>query len=404
MTQTYVIGAGAPNQGGIEISDLTVDCSWTDFGGRLASSGSFIVPPFGATVTVPVSGTNWARVGQYAYIQRMDNYAPIGFYLIKSLPDSSHIVLENLQGTGDPFARGDNEAPPGTVVSGRVFAGPAVTTSPIAIGDRNCHVERVHVTNAGAPFYEGTMGILIGHNTATPADTARGQFAVAGGNLISNCVADNLWGTHGWVFTIEANNTGTNDDGTYISGTVANNIVHSNGYHQGLSIGGAENSVFINNKIYNCESGWFVDVAYQHDISITHNLFVDNRQAIMFGGGYPRGWERINVSQNKIVVPAGGGGIITTGNVFDCAFTRNLMLAEPKAAPRPIGFNIWNRAGTTTGSNTFANNVIDAYLINYIPAFAGRAHHNVNQFNRPMTMGSGAGGIIDDAFPKKAGY
>jgi hypothetical protein len=276
---------------GIAITDLTIDCSWLDFGSRL--SGTFTVPAAGKEVTVPVLASDWAKLGKNAYLQRMDDYSVVGFYEVVSVPDATHVILKNL---GD---KRDN-LPAGTKVSGPVYVGPAVNTCGIDIGAKNCDVERVHVTDTGAPIYEATVGIVIAH-----VNTKGGKFNYAGGNVVRQCLVDNLWGSHGGGITVFSNNPGY-QNGTFISALVEDNVIHSNGWHTGVGCYGAADSIWSNNIVTDCAMGWFVDVGYNRDIQIVNNTFINMGAGIQLGGGYVNGWSRFNISGNHIVTRKGG--------------------------------------------------------------------------------------------------
>ena len=267
---------------GIEITDLTIDCSWLNFGTTL--SGSFTVPAQSGTVSVPVVSSTWATVGKYAYIQRMDTYQVVGIYLVTSVPNGKNVVLQNLQGS-DGNAAGN--LPTGTLVSGTaVFVGPAVDTCGIDIGAKDCEVERVHVTDSGTPIPECALGIQMGQaNSSNPSGD---PFELGDGNIISGCLIDNLWGSAGWcIATVSTNPAG--NTGTFISAIVQDNVIHSNGMHQGLSSWGTASSTWTNNTVSNCAVGWFVDVGYNQDAQIINNIFENNGTAIQLGGGYVNG-------------------------------------------------------------------------------------------------------------------
>jgi len=374
ITEDYVI-QGEPR--GIEITDLTVNCGWTNFGATVTRP--FTIPANKSNVTIAVSSTNWATVGAYAYMQRMDTYEALGFYKVVSIPDSRHVILYNLAGTGDRNA----ESPPrGTLSGTSVWIGPPVLTSAIAIGGRDCKVERVHITNSGVPFREDNAGIYISSN----------QPGISGGNTISGCLVDNLWGTYGWCISMASTNESGADSGVYISGVIENNTINGNsmtGNYHGLSIGAsAVNSICSNNIVSNCAYGWFCDTGFQNNIQITNNVFVNNGSGVYFGSdggaGSPLQFTKINVSGNDFVIPAGGGtGISTGGDVTNCTFTNNLMTTSTASFNRlsPTGFNVY---GPVTYDNVYANNVIDASITNSIESTAGTAFNNRNQHGGPI--------------------
>jgi len=359
---------------GLEVTDLTIDCCWLNMGSTLA--GAFTAPQPGQTASVAVLSSTWARVGKYAYLQRMDTHQVVGFYLVKSIKNRKRLILENLQGS-DP--RGKSNLPPGTRISGQVFVGPAVNTCGIDFGAKDCRVERVRVTDSGTPIYEGPLGIILGQGNRQPTGD---PFYLADGNVIRDCLIDNLWGTSGWCIAIVSNNPNMGPASTYISAVVEDNVIHSNGMHQGLSSWGTANALWANNTVTDCDVGWFVDVGFNKDARILNNLFVNNNDGIQLGGGYFNGWMRFEVTGNHIMVPQGKMGMLLNGQVHDSVFSGNQILAMDGAlVGTGIQVNPYH-----TDSNIFSNNVVSAALSNVIPASVGSQFNNTTPAGAPITM------------------
>ncbi|HEX4084651.1 MAG TPA: hypothetical protein VHY22_07070 [Chthoniobacteraceae bacterium] len=348
---------------GIAVTDLTIDCSWLDFGSRLA--GSFTVPPPGQTVSVPVLSSTWAATGKNAYLQRMDDYSVIGLYEVTAVPDSTHVTLRN---TG----KKEESMRTGTKVSGPVYVGPAVNTCGIDIGAKDCDVERVRVTDTGTPVYEGPLGIVIDHINFKDS-----QFAYADGNVIRQCLIDNVWGSHGWCITVLSNNP-TIQNGTFISAIVEDNVIRSNGKHQGLASWGTANSIWTNNIVMDCSTGWFVDVGFNKDDQIVNNSFIGGG-GIQLGGGYVNGWLRFNISGNHIVIGKTGRGILFNGEVHQTVFSNNQIIAPHGGHGDGITVN-----PKATDGVIISNNLVTGSLINIIPT--GTCFHNVTETGAPITI------------------
>jgi hypothetical protein len=303
----------------------------------------------------------------------MDNCKVIGFYKVTSVKDGTHLVLQNLQGIDD---KGHENLPEGTRVGGAVFVGPAANTCAIDIGARRCRVERVHVTDSGTPIYEGALGIALAH-----CDTHAGEpFYLGDGNVIRDCIIDNLWGSAGTCISIVSNNPDTGNIGVFISAVVENNVIHSNGMHIGLGSYGTRDAIWSKNTVSNCRVGWFTDVGYNEDAQIINNTFVDDGEGIQLGGGFENGWRRFNISGNHILVPQGGTGMLLNGQVHQCVVSGNQIMGSD-GTTKGIGVNV--NAANTEG-NIYSNNVISGVLTNSMPPSTGTGIGNVTLSGGPI--------------------
>ena len=388
-------------QTGIEVTNLTVDCNWTGFGSRLV--GSFIVPASGASVTATVADASKLTVGKYAFLQRMNNYEIVGLYEVVS-KSGNNVVLTNMRGY--EFSAVNNLAA-GSVVDaaqGEVFVGPALNTCGLNLGAKYCIVENVRVTNTGTPYNEAPSGIAIAHiSNGAPTD----PFLYAEKNVVRNCIVEMMWGIYGWGISLVSNNPDTGDTGNFISGIVENNLVIGNGWHSGMNCFGVANSVYRNNVIRNCQTGWFIDSGYNQDILISVNRFLHCRVGVFFGGGDRAGngtahsnggWSRITVLDNDIEVPQGSDGIFLNGEIKQCLFIGNYITAEP-GVTSGYGIRMYSNVDTRNANagNLFANNVVSSVLQNVIPQFGAYGFSNTTlEQGAPLTFMTGSSPFIDD--------
>ena len=129
--------------------------------------------------------------------------------------------------------------------------GPEMITQGIyLIGDR-ARVERVHVGNLAGTWYEGSVGIMIGHYFGPPCHDM----------IVRNCVTSDAWGAQNSGIFIECGAIGEGPrpagkplDGA--SGIIENNTVYGNGAGAcGLGAGGAVRTTPRNNRISNVAHG-----------------------------------------------------------------------------------------------------------------------------------------------------
>lgn len=388
-------------QTGIEVTNLTIDCNWSNFGSKLV--GAFIVPAAGANVIVNVTDANKLTVGKYAFLQKMTDYGIVGMYEVVSKTGNS-VVLKNLRGYD--FNAYENLAP-GNVVDatqGDIFVGPALNTCGMILGAKYSKVENVRVTNTGTPFYENASGIALLHiSNNSPGE----PFSYADGNIVRNCIIEMMWGMYGAGISLLSNNPNTGDTGNFISGIVENNVITGNRWHFGMGCMGAANSVYRNNTITNCRVGWFVDTGYSQDILISANRFLHCGIGVFFGGGDRAGngvsaagggWSRITVLDNDFEVPQNSDGIFLNGEVKQCLFIGNYIIAEP-GVTSGYGIRMNSNADTRNANagNLFANNVVSSVLQNAIPQFAAYGFANTTlEQGAPLNFLTGVSPFIDD--------
>lgn len=388
---------------GIEVTNLTIDCNWTNLGSRL--NGSFNVPGVLQTVNVPVANADWAINGKHAYIQELFGARRIvGVYEIITR-QGNILTLKNLY----PFFGKDtaNNLRNGELVTsaaGEVFVGPVLNTCGIILGAKDTKVENVRVTNTGTPHYELTSGIAIFHVTG---GTFGEPFHYGDGNVVRGCVVDDMWGAWGAGISLLSNNPDTGDIGNYVSGLVENNRVNGSGRHFGMGCMGAANSVYRNNEITACNVGWFVDTGFNQDILIVGNTFIDCDSGIQFGGGdragnhvnaAGNGWSRMTILDNNIDVPNNRSGLDVYGEVKHCLFIGNHILAKP-GAESGYGFRMFpletNRPNANAG-NLFAENFVSPQLQNIIPTHVALGYNNTSGENTPFNLGTANSPFVDD--------
>jgi hypothetical protein len=285
-----VIANNPWNKEDVEVRDLTIDCNWTGFGASLAAP--FTVPGEMQTVTVEVESNRWAQVNKWVYIQQLD-YTPIGAYEVVSIPNSTQLVLRNLRNgslpgpvPGQPDLRfGDNAAPGKPVAKGARIC-PRLNVSGVGLSARRAKIERVRVTNVGAPIYEGPCGI-----TVVGIGEPKSGWPAASEIVIRDCVVDDIWGQYGWVIQVHGNNVDWPSKGYGTQAIVEGNTIYGNGLHQGLGGWNYVSSIWANNKVVNCAASFFTDTAHCWNNIIRNNLFLECKSYTMILGGGPAAWK-----------------------------------------------------------------------------------------------------------------
>jgi len=324
-----VIGQAPWGRRGIEVKDLTIDCNWTGFAAR--TTAPFTPPDKGALAELSVDDAPKLAIdiGKYVFLQNPDR-SKVGIYTLVSINNIGSITVRN--DVSDPPGYGIRWFH-GAVVPAGCLVAPYLNTTGIGIGSIDSIVERVHVTNTGAPVYEGPLGIFIG--------ALKGEYEVrpASGNIIRDCLVDNLWGESGWGIAIASNNPDTGDDGTFIEGVVeGNTVLSTNGTHQGFSGWGTGHVVWRNNVARDCFVGWFEDSGYNRNLTIEKNLFDNNHIGIQFSAGTY--WKESVIRNNRIIIPSAGIGIWSNGNVTDSTIENNAFISIGKGVAiqaNPVG-------------------------------------------------------------------
>ena len=423
-----VIASRPWNKRDIEIRDLTIDCNWTGFGTVLTRP--FTVPAEQAAVTVSVASSAWAQVNKRAYVQQAD-YKVVGVYDVLAVPGPKRLVLRNAAnsslpaprpGGADLRFRGNLRA--GTAVPKGTRVCPRVNLAGIGISAPRCRVERVRVTNTGAPIYEGNCGInVVGIGKPGPNWPAAGEI------VIRDCVVDNIWGQYGWPIQIHGNNTSVPSRGYGTQALVEGNTIYGNGLHQGLGGWNYVNSLWVHNKVVNCAAAFFTDVGNCRNNIVRSNLFLQCRSyTVILGGGCPlwnakarykpadrvyhrdvnytcklahagqappnrRYWaethrpafspfSRYVFEGNVFEVCDHSGPLLFNGNVADTIFRNNTVRYAPGHSKGSRGLcfdNPTNRRLIVTG------NVIDSRLKNRVGKSIVFGKDNVDEAGRPRT-------------------
>jgi hypothetical protein len=254
---------------GQEIHDLTVDCSWSDFGCLVTSQ--WTVPVDGANVTVSVLDETKFTAGKYVELHHTGAlYArrkPIGTFEVVSINGNS-IEIKSVMGTMGQISGTDawKFEQPGTVIPAGCLMAPRQNTCGIALSANGCKITNVRVTNTGTPIYEG-------HN-AIGFDYGNFSNATSGYCQINNNVVDTTWGTYGWGinslvnnFATDSNRTRTNPNNRVI-GEVLNNSFFGNGYDKG-GIGNADVTYrgnYYKNCILYCDTGFTTNVLFENNV------------------------------------------------------------------------------------------------------------------------------------------
>ena len=349
----YVISQAPWGRSGIEVKDLTVDCNWTGF--ATCTTAPFPLPAAGAALQIAVADAAKLSpvVGKYIYLQNPDR-SGVGIYTLLSIDGPGTITACN-DGAADPRARNgyDEIKFQGTVVPPGCLVAPELDTTGISIGSIGSIVERVHVTNTGAPVSEECLGICIvaigGERPVKPGS----------GNIVRDCLVDNLWGQEGWGITMVSNNPDTGDDGTRIEGWVeGNTVLSTGGTHQGLSGWGTGRIVWRHNVVRDCRVGWFEDSGYDREQIIEDNLFENNRTGIQIGSGSY--WKNGVIRGNTLVVPPGRTGILCNGKVGDSVNANNRIVSSGPG----VGLNANPAEGH---GNTVSGNQISPSLSVLVP-------------------------------------
>ncbi len=316
---TSVIAQAPWGRRGIEVKDLTIDCNWTGFAARTTAPFTLPVKNAEKRITVDDASKLVAEIGKYVYLQTPDRNE-VAICTLVSIDRADSITVRNdapdainSPGYGCVWFRG-SVVPVGCLVA------PDLNTTGIAIGSSDSIVERVHVTNTGAPICEQALGICI--------VAIKGEYEVkpAAGNVVRDCLVDDLWGEYGWGITLVSNNPDTGDDGTFIEGLVEGNTVLSvSRTHQGFSGWGTGRIVWRHNVARHCGVGWFEDSGYDRNQLIEDNLFEDNRIGIQFSSGTY--WKDSVIQRNRILVPPGGMGILSNGWVTGSIIEKNQILS-----------------------------------------------------------------------------
>lgn len=393
------------NKQDIEIKDLTIDCNWTGFGTTLTSP--FTVPAEMGTVTVNVESSAWAKINKRVYIQQAD-FRVIGVYEVVAIPDPQKIVLRNLRNphlSPPRAAQADHRfldnLPPGTNVPGGTRICPRVNISGIGVSSARCRIERVRVTNVGAPIYEGNCGInVVGIGKPGPKWPAASEI------VIRDCIVDNIWGQYGWPIQIHGNDTDVPSQGYGTQALVEGNTIYGNGLHQGLGGWNYINSFWINNKVVNCAAAFFTDTPNCRNNLIKNNMFLECKGwPVVLGGGcgiwkpgvsYRQGemvyWNDINytckvvhsnhqppdekywsetsnpafspfdkyvIEGNIFEISDTGGPILFNGNVSDTVFRNNIVRLAPGQSKGANGINF---ANPTNRRLIVTGNIIDSRL------------------------------------------
>ncbi len=270
MSNEIITGRGVD----MEVRDLGLDCNWPSFGTVVAED--FTMPAELKTVVVKVDSVAWARpvVGLWVNLTTPGNAVKSpGHFEIVRVVDDTHLELKNVQGFRSlgGIACADqgtiNAAPDSAVPKGTRMGPEMITCALYLIGDR-ARVERVHVRNLAGTWYEGSVGIMIGHYFGP----------VCHDMIVRDCVTSDAWGAQNSGIFIECGAIGEGPrpaskplDGA--QGLIENNTIYGNGAGAcGLSAGGAVRTMLRNNRVYNIRTGFYVEGPI-NDFTLQDNVF-----------------------------------------------------------------------------------------------------------------------------------
>jgi hypothetical protein len=390
-------------------------------------SAGFTTPADLGTVTVDVESSAWAQVNKRVYLQQLD-YRVVGVYEVVGIPNPRQLVLRNCRDVGKKLAAGQPDTrfadnlPAGTVVAPRARVCPRINVSGVNLSARRAKIERVRVTNVGAPIYEGPCGInVVGIDKPGPTWPQASEI------VIRDCVVDNIWGQYGWVIQVHGNNVEFPSRGYGTQALVEGNTIYGNGLHQGLGGWNYVNSLWIHNKVVNCAASFFTDVGSCWNNLIKDNLFLECKSYTMIVGGgaglwrgdqdYRPGdlvyWNNVNYTcraatrgqqppnetvwteaakpafsgytgyvfeGNIIEICDHSGPLLFNGNVANTIFRNNILRYAPgqSQGSRGLDFsNPTNRGLIVTG------NVIDSRLTNQVGSALVFGKDNIDEQGRP---------------------
>ena len=398
------------NKQDVEVKDMTIDCSWTEFGTTL--SAPFTVPAAMQTVTVDVQSSAWAQVNKRVYLQQMD-YRVVGVYQVVSIDGPHRLVLRNLANpslgnpkAGQPDNRFRQNLPAGTVVPKETRVCPRMNAAGIGLSAARCHIERVRVTNVGAPIYEGNCGINVA-GIGTPGPT----WPAASEIVVRDCIVDNIWGQYGWPIQIHGNNTNVPSLGYGTQALIEGNTIYGNGLHQGLGGWNYVNSFWINNKVVNCTSPFFTDSANCWNNMIKNNMFLECKSYMMVLGGGFGAW-------NPKSAYAVGDTVFWSDVNYRCkAAHTNQQPPDDRfweKAYEPAFssfdkyvfegnvFEVCDNSGPILFNGNVANSVFRNNIVRYAPGHSkkSKALHFANPTNRRLIV---TGNIIDSRLKNEVG-
>jgi len=407
----------------VEVKDLTIDGNWTGFGTTLTEE--FTVPGEQETVTASVESSAWAIPNRRVYLQQTD-YRVVGVYEVVGAPNPGQIVLRNAARQDPPAPRQPDlrfrdNLPRGTRVPAGTRLCPRLNVGGIGISAPRCRVERVRVTNTGAPIYEGNCGInVVGIGAPGPDNPEASDI------VIRDCIVDNIWGEFGWPIQVQGNNSDLPSRGYGTQALVEGNTIRGNGLHQGLGGWNYINSFWLNNKVTNCAPAFFTDVGNCWNNVVSGNLFLECRKWPIIVGGGPGAWSRDRTYQvgdiiyvddvsytckaahsghappdeqywqetarpalcpydryvfesNLIEVCDGAGALLFNGNVSNTIFRDNILRYAPGWGRGSRGLDFSN---PTNRRLIVTDNLIDSRLENAVGSAVVFGKDNIDELGR----------------------
>lgn len=264
------------NLAGCEVRDLTIDGSFSDFGGFLAED--FLMPGPGQVVAVTLKDSRWARAhaGKLITILRRRDRSSLGIFRLTDVLDSRRIGLRAVVDK-----RFEPHPPAGArvVAAEGIYVAPALCVSGLWLPAKNARATRVRVTNVARPIYEGPVGIAVGYNFAD------GENLPARGNQVTECQVDTTWGRFGWLMA-----TFSNDARNPASCVWSGNQLFGNGHDiQGFGGYGWGHSLIQGNTVADVSAAVYCDTWLSPGNVIAGNVFRNVDVGLALGGGdsYP---------------------------------------------------------------------------------------------------------------------
>ena len=240
----------------------------------------------------------------------------------------------------------------------------------------NMVVESVTVQDVGVPFYEGPAGIWL--DSLAPG--------INGNNSIDSCTVKDFFGIFGWPIFFSSNNSTNSpaeqaEAGTYIEGSVTNNVVEGNGYYQGIGMFGVANTTFSGNNVTNCANPFFCDTGYNTGITITKNVFVGNNP-MRVGAGCV--YSNSTISDNTVTVNQSFcAGIAIVLNDQNITVTGNTVTGA-EGTDHVTGIYV---QGPGINDIIVSGNIIDSSLSNVASPEYGIESGNIDQNGNLVLVG-----------------
>jgi hypothetical protein len=292
-----------------------------------------------------------------------------GTYLIVAT-DATRVKLKNVSALGGIYGHIDRSSyqendegfryyvdKDGEIASGKRLMLQMQMVGIVLTGFSDLRVENVHVMNTCVNEYEATSGIAIAGVTFDDWDPGLFSGDDGSGNVIRDCLVDNIWGPDGSgigllcgdylgvseIKDIHDPNNLEDDEvtgytnrsaGTVFSGTIENNVVRGSGFTQHAYGFSGQYIVFRNNYASDCANGFYSDVGLSDHVNLTQNRFENVGWGFYLGGG---GYQRSGV-QPSVAPYVYDTTKAVPGNAWSYANVTNNSIAARRLGIRFGGF------------------------------------------------------------------